>query len=66
MALFEDQVIVTAEFQAVEPFSAGGDSGSVVLDADNRIVGLLFAGSNTVTIVNRVENVFSIMGVSLD
>ena len=29
-----------------EPFDAGGDSGSMIFDADRRAVGLLFAGSD--------------------
>ena len=38
--------------------SAGGDSGSAVLDNDNKIVGLLYAGSNNSMIMNRIQNVF--------
>jgi len=55
-ALFVKQLIV-------EPgtFSAGGDSGSLVVtdDADAKPVGLLFAGSDSSTIVNRIDLVFS-------
>jgi hypothetical protein len=36
-----------------------------VLDDDNRLTGLLFAGSDTTTIINRIENVFSALGISL-
>ncbi len=43
--------------------SAGGDSGSAVLNNDNKIVGLLFAGSSSSTIINRIQNVFSLLGV---
>jgi len=45
--------------------SQGGDSGSAVLDNNNNLVGLLFAGSDTITIINRIENVFSALGLSL-
>jgi V8-like Glu-specific endopeptidase len=45
--------------------SQGGDSGSAVLDEKNQLVGLLFAGSDTTTIINRIENVFSALGVTL-
>jgi hypothetical protein len=58
MALFTDQVMAGA-------MSQGGDSGSVVLDQHNNIVGLLFAGSVTTTIINRIQNVFSSLDVSL-
>lgn len=45
--------------------SQGGDSGSAVLDRDNRLVGLLFAGSDSTTIINRIEHVFSALRLSL-
>ncbi len=51
-------------------FSAGGDSGSLVVvrgGADNRKpVGLLFAGSIVVTIVNPISDVLSELGTELD
>jgi len=51
VARFTDQIITT-------PMSAGGDSGSLILSAeDNQAVGLLFAGSSQVTIANQFENV---------
>jgi hypothetical protein len=40
---FNDQIEITGDHG---PFSAGGDSGSLILDAHNRAVGLLFAGSS--------------------
>jgi len=47
VAVFEDQLIYG-------PMSQGGDSGSVLLSQSNRIVGLLFAGSDTITIANKI------------
>lgn len=58
IARFTDQLLAGA-------MSQGGDSGSAVLDDNNRLIGLLFAGSDTTTIINRIENVFSALGVSL-
>ncbi|MEJ2704069.1 MAG: hypothetical protein P8Z79_16665 [Sedimentisphaerales bacterium] len=58
IAMFTDQLMAGA-------MSQGGDSGSAVLDDSNRIIGLLFAGSDTTTVVNRIENVFSALGVSV-
>jgi len=58
IAMFTDQIMAGA-------MSQGGDSGSAVLDDNNRIVGLLFAGSDTTTVINRIENVFSALGVSV-
>ncbi len=42
--------------------SAGGDSGSLVLDEQNNAIGLLFAGSNTITICNDIRYVQSLLG----
>jgi hypothetical protein len=58
IAMFADQLMAGA-------MSQGGDSGSAVLDNDNRLVGLLFAGSDTSTIMNRIQNVFSELAISL-
>lgn len=57
--IFEDQIITS---HIGDP----GDSGSAVLNADTgRIVGLLFAGSDTLTVVNKIENVLDSLNVSL-
>jgi len=45
---FEDQIITNY-------MSAGGDSGSLVLDMGKNIVGLLFAGSNSISIHNKIK-----------
>lgn len=59
VARFKDQIITTN-------MSAGGDSGSLVLNADdNKAVGLLFAGSSSTTIINQIENVRSLLRVEL-
>jgi hypothetical protein len=58
VARFTDQLLSGA-------MSQGGDSGSAVLNSNNEIVGLLFAGSSTSTIMNRIQNVFSALGVTL-
>jgi len=58
IARFTDQLLAGA-------MSQGGDSGSAVLETNNNLVGLLFAGSDTTTIINRIENVFSALGLSL-
>lgn len=57
-AQFSDQLMAGS-------MSSGGDSGSAVLDTDNNIVGLLFAGSETTTLINRIQNVFEAMDISL-
>ena len=51
MAQFTNQIIIS------QPgFSAGGDSGSLILDMDNYAVGKLFAGSDQITIANHIDN----------
>jgi hypothetical protein len=62
-AQFVDELII-------EPggFSDGGDSGSLIVsnDGGNHPVGLLFAGSQTQTIANRIDLVLNHFGVSID
>jgi hypothetical protein len=68
-ARFVNQIII-------EPggFSAGGDSGSLVVavgkgktkSEDRKPVGLLFAGSTTVTVANPIDAVLDRFGVSID
>ena len=57
VARFTDQLLAGA-------MSQGGDSGSAVLDEQNRLTGLLFAGSDNTTIINRIEHVFVALGVT--
>ena len=57
-ALFSGQLIAGA-------MSKPGDSGSAVLDMDRRVVGLLFAGSDAVTIMNPIDQVLSALNVEL-
>jgi hypothetical protein len=45
--------------------SQGGDSGSAVLDMNKRVVGLLYAGSDTTTILNPIQNVLDALQVQL-
>jgi len=62
-AIFVDQLII-------EPgqFSGGGDSGSLIVTADGvkNPVALLFAGSSTQTIANRIDRVLLQFGVAID
>lgn len=57
-AVFNDQLLAGA-------MSQGGDSGSAVLSADDRLVGLLFAGSTNSTVINRIQNVFQALDLAL-
>ena len=58
-AYFVDQILTTN-------ISAGGDSGSVVckkIDGQLYATGLLFAGSETVTVLNRIEHVVDLLNI---
>lgn len=80
IATFSGQIVITPG-----RFSAGGDSGSLIVANDvtvvgkgknatvtppgenhRRPVGLLFAGSNTVTIANPIQDVLDRFGVAID
>ncbi len=61
-ATFVNQILIN------DPtFSAAGDSGSLVLDQASppNAVGLLFAGSDTTTICNPIDDVLGALGISL-
>ena len=57
-ALFRGQILTTN-------MSQGGDSGSLVLDMKQRAVGLLFAGSEQVTILNPINEVLRLLDVEI-
>jgi hypothetical protein len=57
-AMFADQIITNS-------MSSPGDSGSGILDMDRRAVGLLFAGSTSVTIFTPIQRVLDYFGVEL-
>ncbi len=56
VARFRDQILTT-------PMSAPGDSGSMVSDLSERAVGLLFAGSSKVTVINYIEHVQNLLDI---
>jgi len=69
-ATYVDQIIIS-QSPAEEAFSNGGDSGSLVYDNTNAVIGLLFAGSEgtddepATTIVNPINFVLSQLNVEL-
>jgi len=65
-ARFVDQIVITPG-----GFSAGGDSGSLIVvnggDDDRRPVGLLFAGSPSITVANPIDEVLAAFpGLTVD
>ncbi len=57
-ATFEDQYVAG-------PMSSGGDSGSAVLDQEDFVIGLLFAGSEQTTIINPIEYVLEALNIAI-
>jgi len=57
-AVFTDQIVM-------EPFSKPGDSGAVVVNKENKAVGLLFAGSKKSTICNNIHNVEEALEITI-
>jgi len=55
-AVFENQIMTGC-------MSKGGDSGSLCLDKDMNAVGLLFAGSEKITILNPIKPVLDRFGI---
>ncbi len=53
---FSDQVVA-------DLFCQPGDSGSLIIDKENKAVGLLFAGSNSHCIFNRIQNVINLLEI---
>ena len=63
LAWFRDSIEVEGE--AGVPFSAPGDSGSVVIRESGEIIGLLYAGNGQVTYACPIQAVLTAMGCSL-
>lgn len=61
---FDDQIIIVG--RGGKPFSAAGDSGSLILErGTNLAVGLLFAGSSSHTVANHLNVVLRKLRVKL-
>jgi len=57
-ATFTDQFVAGG-------MSAGGDSGSAVLDEEDYVIGLLFAGSENTTILTPIQFVLDALGITI-
>ncbi|GAH87620.1 unnamed protein product, partial [marine sediment metagenome] len=58
--LFRDQIIVDS------PLLSPGDSGSLVINADSlRTVGLGFAGSESMSVINRASHVERLLDIAI-
>jgi len=61
IANFVGQIVITPG-----SFSAGGDSGSLIVNTNGNPVALLFAGSSSITIANPIGPVLNRFGVTVD
>jgi hypothetical protein len=59
-ALFKEQIVISTP-----GFSAGGDSGSLILDKEGYAVGKLFAGSPRVTLANHIQKYLDLLQAEL-
>lgn len=59
----EDEKVWFSDQVVADMVSQPGDSGSLILDQDRNAVGLLFAGSEKLTVFNRINNVMDRLGV---
>jgi len=61
-AYFKDQIVISKE-----GFSAGGDSGSLILDMEGYAIGKLFAGSEAekITIANHIQSYLDLLDAVL-
>ncbi|RPI03837.1 MAG: hypothetical protein EHM72_00480 [Calditrichaeota bacterium] len=58
VAMFEHQILASG-------MSEPGDSGSLIVDQQNHAVGLLFAGSANVTVLNPIAAVLTALNITL-
>jgi hypothetical protein len=58
MAMFTNQLMASG-------MSDGGDSGSAVIDQEDRVVGLLFAGSPRATLLNPIQAVLDALKIKI-
>jgi len=58
--IFRNQILIESP-----NFSAGGDSGSAILNREREVVGLLFAGSTLYTLANHIHAVTEALGVRI-
>lgn len=72
---YEDKVLIFVDQILMLLETNGGDSGSVVLDENNDVVGLLFAGASTQNangtytkygVANKMGNVYAMLGYDID
>lgn len=61
---FTNQLVI--ETGTNQPFSQRGDSGSLILDNQNQVVGLLFAGNGNQTIANKISDVINALDIDID
>lgn len=64
-ARFRNQIGIAASADNSGPFSRSGDSGSAIVDREQELVGLLFAGTDTRTLANPIDLVLNALQTAL-
>jgi hypothetical protein len=62
---YGDQTALFVNQLMADGMSAGGDSGSAVLDMERNVVGLLFAGSGVATVMNPIQKVLTALDIQI-
>ncbi len=65
LARFRNQIGIQASADNTGPFSKPGDSGSGIVNRDQELVGLLFAGTETQTLANPIQLVLNELKTAL-
>lgn len=65
LARFRNQIGIQASPDNTGPFSRAGDSGSGIVNRDQELVGLLFAGTETQTLANPIQLVLNELKTAL-
>ncbi len=65
VARFRNQIGIQASADNTGPFSKPGDSGSGIVNRDQELVGLLFAGTETQTLANPIQLVLNALKTAL-
>lgn len=60
---FSDQLLIEASSGL---FSDHGDSGSIILNDKNQVIGLLFAGGGNLTMANKISDVINELNIDID
>jgi hypothetical protein len=65
VAYFGGTEVSFADVIQTTAMSAAGDTGAILMDEERRAVGMLFAGSSSITLFLPIRRVLDALGVTL-